>query len=316
MDSGESSHRVSAEGSRSRADLLDQMEKVGRGFGAVAVASYAIGLLVTNIYLGEIGVSDFASLRPRYVLTGLVAIFVPAMVLGALLTARLASGAVTSEILETLGHESGRGGRPLAVIRALLFAFVALAVPVGLLFMMIAWYSNEDSPLESAVLVYVSAAFVIAMVALAAFLATSPTKRELAAPVSGGTGSPDPPRSSNVVRAGERALGVLLAGFATVIYLHVYALQMYGSLREQYGGGLASLTQIVVTDDGLQVLLDAGVVADADSRRTPLAYLLFESSDFYVFSMCGRSFTLDRDQVALVFRDSPPAEAFEEVNCP
>lgn len=45
-------------------------EKTVKALAAFTVSLYALGLLVSNEYLVTLGISDFSSLRPRFVLTG------------------------------------------------------------------------------------------------------------------------------------------------------------------------------------------------------------------------------------------------------
>ncbi|HEY1939957.1 MAG TPA: hypothetical protein VGJ33_18665 [Candidatus Angelobacter sp.] len=46
-------------------------EKIAKAAALVLAVSYALGVLISNQYLMALGVSDFASLRPKYIITGL-----------------------------------------------------------------------------------------------------------------------------------------------------------------------------------------------------------------------------------------------------
>jgi hypothetical protein len=50
---------------------FDMIEKVTKAAVLVLAVSYGLGLIVTNQYLAPLGISDFSSLKPKYVLTGL-----------------------------------------------------------------------------------------------------------------------------------------------------------------------------------------------------------------------------------------------------
>ena|SRR5579864_3419586 len=50
---------------------FEMAEKITKAAALVLAVSYALGVLISNQYLVALGVSDFASLRPKYIITGL-----------------------------------------------------------------------------------------------------------------------------------------------------------------------------------------------------------------------------------------------------
>jgi hypothetical protein len=50
--------------------LSDRCEQLGKSLVLLAAVLYTLGLIGTNLYLLSIGVSDFSSLRPKYIMTG------------------------------------------------------------------------------------------------------------------------------------------------------------------------------------------------------------------------------------------------------
>jgi hypothetical protein len=46
-------------------------EKITKAAALVLAVSYSLGVLISNQYLMALGASDFASVRPKYVITGL-----------------------------------------------------------------------------------------------------------------------------------------------------------------------------------------------------------------------------------------------------
>jgi len=50
--------------------LSDRSEQLGKSLVLLAAVLYSLGLIATNLYLLSIGVSDFSSLRPKYMMTG------------------------------------------------------------------------------------------------------------------------------------------------------------------------------------------------------------------------------------------------------
>src|SRR6478735_2429227 len=56
-------------------DTHTHLEKVGKASVVVLASLFALGLLVTNVYLLQFGLSEFSLLRARFVLTGLLASF-------------------------------------------------------------------------------------------------------------------------------------------------------------------------------------------------------------------------------------------------
>ena len=52
---------------------LGDLEKFVRALAIAAAIFYVLGLLIVNMYLFQIGVSDFSLLRTRFILTGIAA---------------------------------------------------------------------------------------------------------------------------------------------------------------------------------------------------------------------------------------------------
>ena len=50
---------------------FEMLEKITKAAVAVLAVSYGLGLIVSNQYLAPLGISDFSSLKPKYILTGL-----------------------------------------------------------------------------------------------------------------------------------------------------------------------------------------------------------------------------------------------------
>ena len=53
-------------------DTHTHLEKVGKASVVVLASLFALGLLVTNVYLLQFGLSEFSLLRARFVLTGFI----------------------------------------------------------------------------------------------------------------------------------------------------------------------------------------------------------------------------------------------------
>src|SRR5579864_7236998 len=51
--------------------IFDLAEKVTKAAALVLAVSYGLGLVISNQYLAPLGISDFSSLKPKYILTGL-----------------------------------------------------------------------------------------------------------------------------------------------------------------------------------------------------------------------------------------------------
>jgi hypothetical protein len=49
---------------------FDQLERIAKAFIFIAGMFYAFGVMVSNLYYLSLGISDFSSLRPKYVITG------------------------------------------------------------------------------------------------------------------------------------------------------------------------------------------------------------------------------------------------------
>jgi len=128
-------------------DAHSHLEKVGKASVVVLASLFALGLLVTNVYLLQFGLSEFSLLRARFVLTGLLASFPTITNVSCLAFASI----VTREIGWKFEGKSAR------FVRAASFAtmfIVGVVLPIVILGVLFRQAHFTDSQVMDALLIW------------------------------------------------------------------------------------------------------------------------------------------------------------------
>lgn len=266
--------------------------------GALAIVSYASGLVVVNAYLLPYGVSDFNLFRARFVFTGLlvVATLVVATA-GPLAGFYLARSAIRGfpEPLLNISRKSRRRSRSAAWFMRIDFGFVAflfLAAP-PVVFVL----AFRQTPLGGVVL-YLVAGVSGGILFLAIAFARGGLKRA------------ENHRAERPDKDGDRDtpprwLFYGLLSFFLLPYLYFlathFAQDVYPRVPEQMGGGRPQMAQFLVQHDSVAGLSELGVpMSDTDSDTTVALFLLFRGETFYLVQeeLTQKVFVLQADIVS------------------
>src|SRR5215218_6646131 len=101
------------------------LERVGKAGIVVLASLFALGMLVTNTYLLQLGLSEFGLLRARFVLTGLLTTFPTMVNLGCLALAYW----IITEFSEQFRHLSARLAH---LCNAVIMVVIGFALPVAI----------------------------------------------------------------------------------------------------------------------------------------------------------------------------------------
>lgn len=285
------------------------LEAVVRWAGFVALLSYVSGLIAVNAYLFNIGTSDFALVRPRYVFTGLIVIMLQSLA--------LVLGSVPVIIIHVIL-------KPRAFLRSLpdwlagvlrwfqkqLRLFVVYPVTLALvLFTTIASISilfglpgvglrNVWTPrraLGTLLFIGLADAFWLYVVWV---VNEGYWSRKLIR-INRLTGFSL--RISHLVLA-KRLVASIVLVVNSFVGCVVVGTGVYGSIAQQFGGGQPRWVQLMLTQDGAHMAQTLGLSVYSDGSLTTHYPLLWENEESYIIQLDsgGRRFIvkLERELVS------------------
>lgn len=103
--------------------IFEMVENVTKAAALVLAVSYGLGLIISNQYLAPLGISDFSSLKPKYVLTGLWTLL---MIATASLPVTLRLGAGSNSLAQKKPVVAFFGGLGFSVVGILALLSVVL----------------------------------------------------------------------------------------------------------------------------------------------------------------------------------------------
>jgi hypothetical protein len=281
------------------------LEEWRRMAALLAAVCYVVGLITVNLYLYELGISDFSLFRARFVLCGLVA-----MIPLALSSLSLAFFWYAVNMYRRTRDDTYFGRRLAAVYLALYGA--------APLFWWIAWVSiaNNQSLGESMSLWHIAIPYAIASWILGLCVVLSYlfiyifAKRVRSLMTRDAKEAPrdiiivkrrsqksvftrettitlrDNPKKPIEVfrRAGPFliALLLLLSTVTLILDLSLFARHVYPSIPEQLGGGKPREVRLLIAADAVQEARTLGIDISADDRLSPILEQLWETEDMYV----------------------------------
>jgi hypothetical protein len=244
-------------------------ESMTKAVAFVAIISYAVGLVIVNTYLQQLGVSDFELLRPRFVTTGLLFLFM------------LAVGAGCPALI--VGLWARPEGQKRARVRRGIVLVGFLGAPLALFY---ALTQNEGDS--------------VAFYGMTAFIGVSTlrpwiTRRAWWTRILVLMRGPNHP--TDVINS---AVGLVLFVVSGTLALLFFSRATYPDIPEQWGGGKPYYARLIVTDDAAAELPQLFVKVKGNATEPVRLY--FQGSDFYVlspFSNPGgvKSVVLSRDDV-------------------
>lgn len=231
-------------------DTHTHLEKVGKASVVVLASLFALGLLVTNVYLLQFGLSEFSLLRARFVLTGLLASFPTIANVSCLAFAYI----LTREIGWKFEDKSAR------VVRAASFATmltIGVVLPIVILGVLFRRAHFTDSQVMDALLIWA-----IGFLPILPFLVIVVDRmielfrrndadwfRIEDQPVERPTSSQRQlPRMFTIPLV---VIGLLLLGY---IYVDLFVRYIYPNVPEQFGGGMPYEVQLLFRADSVDAV--------------------------------------------------------------
>jgi hypothetical protein len=251
----------------------------------IALASYAIGLVVVNGYLFGLGISDFELLRPRFVMTGLLVLSTLAVVTYGLLYAGW-----------LLLHQVFARSRIDFVWR--LLSLAKAAIGVGLPWVVLRYVLRQDT-FTALVLYWFTG--VLGLIVLHAAFSLGPGKswldrnqeewrKKREARKRSARGSRMRTRRDVPSWVSRFALPVFLVPYL-FMYFAIFATDVYPSVPEQFGGGRPKAVRFLVKSDAVDQLESIGVSVN-EHNVTQRLELVFQGSDYYAVGSRLRTLTL------------------------
>ena len=215
-------------------------ESTVRLAGILAVVLYAVGMVIVNLYLTHIGVSDFTVIRVKFILTGIVSLLPLAVMIGAILISPIwtNSNHENSAALGIWGRFKAEPEERTPTVLTLLLGvsinvliFVALQVPI---------------------LLIVLSCF--ATLLYATFAVDQFTDNILRPSLS--FKNPELPTSRRIITI---SLRLFLPLVFIYIYLSLFASLIYPSIPESLGGGEPRSVRLIASPDDRKLLSSIGI---------------------------------------------------------
>jgi len=262
-----------AEDSLSQLDL-GAVTKYGAVSGGLA---YATGMLAINIYLHELGITDFSLARPKLILTGvLVLLTFLLLALFPIFVARCISGS------RAVGRRTSRPSKQIMILLLFpLFALIAASAylcfnkpGLGQIAVWKVWgliNAAHQTAFNSclATLLVAAAVYVpICLAGVSAFTAARVFSRAKSRP----------PASQIVPERVYFPVALALAVISVIGYIYIFSLTFYPAISPAFGGGKPYLEIFVVAEDERCGWQQLGIpFVDEHSNATAPLHVLHES---------------------------------------
>lgn len=266
----------------SQVPLLELVEKIAKALVAFVGVAYGIGLLVTNQYLSIIGVSDFSSLHPKYVITGSWIIL-------------LVQSAMWPVILPTLSYRFLSIQFTPIIKFLILFLLAMFSVGVSLSFqtVILVYLSAEKLPKYFSLFINSRETLeftVIMSIMAAVFLLSSKISYFI---------------SKIVVYVEQRSVHLLIianSSLAIIVLIVFHSVSIYMKVPEALGGGRPSGAQLIFNGGGLAFwkLTGASVSTDADSKTSGLVYILYQNDHELVIRATRKVDQVDTQKIIIL----------------
>ncbi len=247
---------------------------VGQLVTFVVLSWYVLGLLVVNMYLYQIGVSDFSVLRTRFVLTGFLAV----LPLIALLYIFLAVAMAVAGLKDYRHTDDDQSGDRLDRLHAFLNVGGVLSVFISALGAI--WIWADSSNIDFRFHLFWSLGINVEYIFM--FLTLVPTVVSFSL---GKLALTDMPRSRRPLafQFWGMLFGVLLqVGFFGFLYIDFFASTFYPITPEQFGGGRPKEVVIVLAPESNPLGTALGFAPVNQGPITRQVDLLWETEQMYV----------------------------------
>lgn len=280
------------------------VEKIGRIAASATVVAYILGLLIVNVYLYQIGVTDFSVLRTRFILTGFLATL-PLMALALLVsTSALA-------VVAFVKHQRTARNRRRWRSRLTRTALSELILVLSYWTFVIYWLASSDIKFRSELFGQEDATYELIVLVILLFLSASSNLVDSTVYVTE-EGEYDP-RLWPLRRRGASIGALLPAGILLFVYIDIFASTFYPIIPEQFGGGRPKEAHIVLSEQSTALGTALGFGPATDGPMTRRVDLLWETEHMYVVrgrgAPDGNIIQIDRDAVSAVVLGSDATRA-------
>ncbi len=278
---------------------------IGQLLTIVAVSGYVLGLLVVNMYLFKIGVSDFSILRPRFVLTGFLATL-PLLLLINIIVAIVIAVLGFVEFLRSNGSRKDKRVSVLFWLSTVSTACIIVIVAAGIW----RWVTVSGIDFRSDLIAAIdwrSIDSLLWILFLTPIVVTTYvlTNREAST-------------RNHHQRAWLHAIGylyglLLVLGFVGFWYIDFFTSTFYPIVPEQFGGGRSKEVLIVLSSESNALGTTLGFGETKQELISRNVDLLWETEQMYVVRdrsiPDSTAIQIDRDAVsAIVFAfDTTPS---------
>lgn len=255
-------------------EMFGHVEKTGKISFVVLALLFALGLLVTNTYLLQFGLSEFGLLRARFVLTGVLASFPTAMNVGCLALAYVVTRDVNARFTD-------RSRRFKDIADTGILLVVGVILPIVVLGVVFRKAEFTDSQVFDALLLW-SIGFLpilpFSLVAADRMIRAYQQRRSSLFQLE--TELLTPPRSSSfklplMVSIVLSAIGLLVSG---LLYVELFVRHVYPNVPEQFGGGQPHQVQLLFRPDSVADVARMHIPIEAGATLSEPVTLLWHGN--------------------------------------
>jgi hypothetical protein len=273
------------------------VERSTRYAALAGLVAYALGLVIVNMYLFQIGVSDFAVLRTRFVLTGALALLTFAGIGAFAFTGMLAVSAFKAGRPIRQGQPTRRAKvNAILTSEVLMFALISLLAAT----LIVPWLNASGIRIRASLLGSLfyggDLVYLIAMTIVGIIL------NSLAKPFVGE--APQDFAERPLWHTGLFLVTAFLIGAFVFFSIDFFASTIYPVIPEQFGGGRPKQVRIVMSPDRSDVGTALGFGPTTDGPMVRQVDLLWETEQMYVVRDDAQPdspvIQIDRDAVSAV----------------
>lgn len=254
------------------------VDTLAKSVAFFAIVFYIIGFLTTNLYLQQLGFSDFSLLKPRFILTGGLVVFSIALIC---LCVLLGSINLFNNFFKDISQETQEFIRQTKAVRPFL-APVALLMIVAPLIILAGFLSVNNEELNFSQLIlnslklYLSGLF-LGLITLSPWIVKYVKKRRFTLEL----------RDSYILVWIITVL--LIYMYFSILYLGIFSKEIYPKVPEQFGGGKPRKVRILFAKDQADMLKQSGIPTcgsdNTSSNWSKPVNILFEGSENYFLSL-------------------------------
>lgn len=287
-ENGSISSRSKLTGKLSELSLDDIIKLLGAG----TVLCYGVGLIVVQLYLLSVGVSDFGLVRTRFILTGVLALLLLVVLIYLGLT-----GVVAASYARSIWKDNdAEGGRSVSRRAQSVFPVLIFVLGLGLGFTVLnqagfRYRSPAGDYLLFSIMPVLSVFLGITTLAVFGHFGEQRRRRGLY-------------KSTLMIVLSELTIMVVIFAF---VYFDFFANSVFPAIPEQFGGGRPRSVEIVFSGESAAWAHANSLISDGGTQSKPLS-LLWETDSLLILRDPADSdsvIQVNRDDVRVIIIDPP-----------